>query len=94
MSVSLDQFRAKLVVKILYAHSAAETERFVRAAIKGMEKRKVNGYITIRFIDRVINQISTLNFLKTTQEQYNNIMAATSTLSSIKECINIPMASV
>ena len=93
MSVSLDKFRAKLVIKILYAHSEEETERFVRAAVKAMEKRKVNGYIITRFIDRIINQLSTFNSLEANQSQWKNIIAAKYSLSRMKEVINIPVAS-
>ena len=93
MSLSLDKFRAKLVIKILYARSGAETERFVRAAVMAMEKKKVNGYIITRFIDRIMNQLNNFHPFKTNETQWNNITVARSCLANMKEFIQLPARS-
>ena len=88
MSISLDKFRAKLVIKILYAHSPEETDRFIRVAIKAMKDRKVNGYITSRFIDKIINQLNNYSSSGTASIKWKNITTAKSSLQKMKDIIN------
>lgn len=57
MLLSLDEFRCKLVTKIMFAASQSEIERFCDAAMKGLEHHKVNDHIIARFVDKMINEL-------------------------------------
>jgi len=76
MSLPLDAYRIKLVNKILNACSGENAQRFVDTALKTLERRKVNGYIIARFIDKVINQLELYNPLVTDPYQWNNVLSA------------------
>ncbi len=52
--MTLDDYRRKLMSKIIVAGSEEESLRFVDAALKSLVKNKVNGYIIERFIDKAI----------------------------------------
>jgi hypothetical protein len=80
MLMTLDKFRAKLVIKILYAGAAADSIRYVNAATRGMEKRNINGYIVLRFLYKVNNQLSLNNPAGLNPQQLQNIKAAKNTI--------------
>jgi len=88
MSISLDKFRAKLVIKILYARSTEETERFINAAIRAMRKTKMNGQIIASFVERVISQLGHTQALKTNSVYGNNIITAIDSLLRVRELTN------
>jgi hypothetical protein len=91
MSISLDKFRAKLVIKILYARSTEETERFINAAISAMKKTKDNGQLIASFVDRVISQLTNMQSLNTNPAYGNKIMTAINSLLRERELINPSM---
>ncbi len=90
MATTLDKFRAKLVIKIFYARSAEEADRFIHAAIRAMEKAKVNAQIIGRFVDRVLNQLSFLESSAARQVQLNNIRKAVFSLENIRNLMGTP----
>lgn len=85
MSLSLDEFRSKLINKILFAGSQEEVKRFCDAAIKGLEHHKINGHIIARFVDKMINELSTFNPMSKDAQQWSNIQMARIYLNRIKQ---------
>ena len=71
MSLSLDIHRAKLVVRILYARSQDDIQWFISVAIQEMTKNRVDRYVIIRFIDKIINQLELINPLVPTDQEKN-----------------------
>jgi len=55
MSLSLDAYRTKLINKVSTC-STENVQRFINTAVKTLERRNVNGYIVVRFIDKMIIQ--------------------------------------
>lgn len=90
MSLPLDAYRAKLVVKILYARTEDDVERYIDTAIRALEDRKVNGHIIARFVDKIINQFEISN-LSAPSEQTANINAAKVYLNRIKKGVAAPV---
>ncbi|MEP6748989.1 MAG: hypothetical protein ABJB86_14755 [Bacteroidota bacterium] len=88
MPISLDKFRAKLVIKILYARSTEETERFINGAISAMRKTKTNGQVIANFVERVISQLGTTQSLITNSTHGHNIMTAIDSLLRVRELSN------
>lgn len=90
MSLSLDEYRCKLITKILFAASQNEVERFCDAAMKGLEHHKVNEHIIARFVDKVINELEQFNPMKKNAQQWSNILVAKILFKRIKRRINTP----
>lgn len=94
MSITLDKFRAKLVVKILYADSGYATERYVRAAVRSMLHKNVNSYILSRFIGRVNSQLCNFKSPSTPLQQLANIRAATYVLQHMRDSMGLQALSL
>jgi len=89
MSLSLDEYRYKLINKILFAGSQDEIKRFCDAAMKGLEHHKVNGHIVVRFVDKVISELEKFNPMKKDAQQWSNIQMARIQFNRIKQQINV-----
>lgn len=91
MAITLDKFRAKLIIRVLYARSSEEAERFIKAAIRAMQRSNTDGDIISGFVDRVMNQLSIHPSAKTDPIQWNNVMTAIFSLQRMRELINISL---
>lgn len=74
--MSLDEYRTKLISKILFASSQEEVKRFIDAAIKSLEKNKVNGHIISRFIEKIISDLESFSPMSEQAQQWSNIKMA------------------
>jgi len=88
MPLSLDEYRCKLINKILFADSQVEVKRYCDAAMKGLEHHKVNGHIAVRFVDKVIGELEKFNPMKKDAQQWSNIQMARIQFNRIKQQIN------
>ena len=84
MSLSLDEYKSKLINKILFATSQDEVKRFIDAAIKALHQNKVNGHIVARFVDKIIGELSLFSPMKKDSQQWSNISMAKIMLKRIK----------
>lgn len=89
MPLSLDEYRCKLINKILFAGSQGEVKRFCDAAMNGLEHHKVNGHIVVRFVDKVISELEKINPMKKDAQQWSNIQMARIQFNRIKQQINV-----
>lgn len=85
MPLSLDEYRSKLVNKILFAGSQEEVKRFCDAAMKGLEHHQVNGHIIARFVDKVISGLEQFNPMESDAQQWSNIKMARIQFNRIKQ---------
>ena len=85
MSLSLDEYRTKLINKILLAGSQDEVKRFIDAAIKALEQNKVNGHIVGRFVDKITSEIDLFNPIDKNAQQWSNIKIAKIQLFRVKK---------
>ena len=76
MARTLDDYRRKLINKILLSASPEEVRRFGNTAIRSLIEHKVLGYIIVRFIDKTINDLHEFNLLKKDELQWTNIAMA------------------
>jgi len=84
MSLALDEYRTKLINKILFASSQEELKRFIDTALKALEQNKVNGHIISRFIEKIINDLELFNPMKKESQQWSNIKFARILFNRIK----------
>jgi hypothetical protein len=85
MSTTIDDYRCKLINKILFAGSEEEVRRFVDEAMKGLEQHKVNGHIVARFVDKMISELENFNPMEKDAQQWSNIKMARVHFSQIKQ---------
>jgi len=76
MARTLDDYRRKLINKILISPSPEEVRRFSNTAVRSLVEHKVHGYIIVRFIDKTINELNEFNLLQKDEQQWCNIVAA------------------
>jgi hypothetical protein len=88
MSITIDDYRCKLINKILFATSQDEVKRFIAAAMKGLHQHKVNGHIVARFIDKMLQHLEDFNHTDHNAQQCNNIKLAKTGFSEIKSSIH------
>lgn len=89
MPLSLDEYRCKLINKILFAGSQEEVKRFCDTAMKSLEHHKVNGHLIGRFADRTISELEQFNPMKKDAQQWSNIQMARIQFNRIKQQINV-----
>lgn len=85
MPLPLDDYRCKLIGKILQACSQDEVKRYCAAAIKGLEGHKVNAFIIARFIDKAIGDLEQFSPMDKDAQQWSNIKVARIYLKRTKE---------
>ncbi|MBK5272128.1 MAG: hypothetical protein JJE22_14055 [Bacteroidia bacterium] len=88
MPLSLDEFRCKLINKILFAGSQNEVKRFCNAVMSALEHHKVNGHIIVRFVDKVISELELFNPMQKDAQQWSNIQMAKIQFNRIKKQIS------
>lgn len=84
MALTLNEYTAKLINKILFAASQDEVKRFIDVAMKAMEKNNVNRHITARFLDKIIGEMDLFNPMNKDAQQWSNITTAKILLNRIK----------
>lgn len=76
MALRLDEYRTKLINKILFARSQDEVKRFIEAAIKALKQHGVNGHLIVRFVDKMYSDLSLFNPMNKDAQQWSNISMA------------------
>ena len=76
MSLTLDEYRCKLVNKLLFAATQTEVQRFIDAGLKGLEAHAVNGHIIVRFLDKIVEDLNEFNPVNYDAQQWSNIKVA------------------
>ena len=89
MNTSLDKFRAKLVIKILYAGSLNELKRFIEAAVKSLRKEKVESHYIAGFIDKVLHQLEFIISSTTDALKLGNLTNAKNFLQHTRQQITL-----
>jgi len=73
MRITLDDYRCKLINKILSASSQQEAERFVDTALKSLQQNKINGYVIARFVEKAIKNLEEFKSVDHNTQQWTNI---------------------
>lgn len=76
MARTLDDYRRKLINKILLSSSPDEARRFINTAIRSLIDHKVHGYIIVRFIDKTLYDLQEFNQVNKDEQQWSNIAMA------------------
>jgi len=76
MARTLDEYRRKLIDKILLAASPEDALRFSETAIRSLNDHKVHGYIIVRFIDKTLFNLEEAAALRIGDRPSQNIKMA------------------
>jgi hypothetical protein len=87
MTLTIDEYRCKLINKILFARSQDEVIRFIEVAMKSLQEHKVNGHIIVRFIDKMLQHLNEFRPVDYNTQQWNNIKMARMQFNQIKSTI-------
>lgn len=85
MSATIDDYRCKLINKILFAGSDEEVMRYADAAMTGLEQHKVNGHIVARFVTKMIGELENYTPMEEHAQQWSNVRVARIYFSLIKQ---------
>ncbi len=85
MSTSIDDYRCKLIDKILFAGSDDEVIRYADAAMKGLEQHKVNGHIVARFVTKMMGELENYCPMEEDARQWSNVKVARNYFNQIKQ---------
>ena len=76
MARTLDEYRHKLIDKILLAESPQDALRFSDTAIRSLNEHNVHSYIIVRFIDKTLLNLEEVSALRIGEKQHTNIRSA------------------
>lgn len=84
MSLSLTEYRAKLISKIMFSSSQEEVKRYIDTAIKSLEQHNLNGHIVTRFTEKMLDELETFSPMSKEAQQWSNIKMAGICFNQIK----------
>lgn len=76
MPLSLEEYRTKLINRILVAGSQEDVGRYIAAAMAALEKYKLHGHLVARFVEKISTQLELFNPMKKDSQQWSNIKIA------------------
>jgi|GEM_PF-1621107 hypothetical protein len=76
MARTLDEYRHKLIDKILLAESSRDVLRFSDTALRSLNEHDVHSYIIVRFIDKTLMNLEEVSALRIGEKQQSNIKSA------------------
>lgn len=88
MSLTLNEYRTKLINHILYAKSQNEVTRFIDAAMKALKQNGVNGHIIARFVDKIISELEMFSPMDENAQHWSNIRIAKILFNRFKNQLN------
>jgi len=87
MSLSITEYRCKLINKILFAQSQDEVRRYVDASMKGLREHKVNGHLIARFVEKTMQDLSEFTPMNHDDRQWSNIKMARILFNRLKPAV-------
>ncbi len=74
-TICLHDYRCKLLSKIKQSETQQQVKRYLDAAIRGLQSHRVNPHITLRFVQRVEQELDLFNPEETDNLQWENVQA-------------------
>jgi F420-0:gamma-glutamyl ligase len=84
MSLTLSEYRTKLIEEILLASSQEEVKQIIDSAMEGLEDNEVVCNIVSTFADNIVYDLEQFDPLNKTAQQWSNINMARITFNRIK----------
>ena len=84
MSLSLTDYRSKLITKIMFAGSQEEVKRFIDTAMKSLEQQISDEYTIACFVNKTIDELELFSPMNNQALQWSNIKMARISFNKIK----------
>ena len=85
MRITLDDYRCKLINKILFASSLEEVKRYMDAAMRSLNNHKVHGHVIARFVEKTGKNLEDFRPNNNDRQQWANIHFAKVHFARLKE---------
>ncbi len=85
MPISLDKYRAKLVIRILYSLSAQDAGKYIQRTVLLLKRKNLATDTIQSFVDKIINQLENVHQVTTDKFKWQNIAIALLALAEIKQ---------
>ena len=85
MPISLDKFRAKLVIKILYPVSGMDAGKYIKRTIQLLKKENLATDTIKSVIDKMIHQLDNVKQATTDNFKWQHLAMAILALTEIKQ---------
>ncbi len=92
MTLSLDDYRAELINKILFAGSQEIVKLYVETAIQTLGLHKVNEQCIATFVDNIIHDLELFSPMKKNAQQWSNIKIAGILFTRIQSKMGTPVS--
>lgn len=76
MTKTLDEYRHKLIDKVVLVGSHEEVKRYCETAVQELESRQLNGYLIVRFLEKVGAELEQFDPMNKEAQQWSNIRSA------------------
>ena len=87
MSLSITEYREKLIAKIMLASSQDEVKRYIDTAMKSLEQHNLNGHIVSRFIEKILDE--SFSPMNKEAQQWSNIKMGRICFNQIKRKLDL-----
>lgn len=87
MSLTIEEYRCELLNKVLLSCSQEEVNKLIQAAIADLEKHRVNKYIIMRFVEKMIGQLQGFSPMEQEARQWSNIKTARVLFNQVKNSL-------
>ena len=88
MSILLDEYKTKLVNKILFATSQDDVKQFVDIAIKQLRDQEADDHVVSGFIENINADLALFNPITKDAQQWSNIKMAIILFNRFRSKIN------
>lgn len=85
MRITLDDYRCKLINKILFASSLENVKRYIDTAMRSLNDHKVHGHVITRFVEKTCKNLEDFRPNNTGMQQWANVHYAKAQFSRLKE---------
>lgn len=86
--MTINDYRCKLITKILFSTSQEEVKRYIDAAMKSLVKHKVNGHLVTRFVERTTRDLAAFSPMDNDAQQWTNIKMARILFNQVKSSLH------
>jgi len=90
MSLTITEYRCKLINLILCARCEEDVKRFINASIKGLKQCKLNGHLILRFVEKTAQDLDAFLPGNKDGQQWSNIRSARMQLVQLKDAMQGP----
>jgi len=87
MSLTITEYRCKLINLILFARSEKHVKRLIHASIRSLKERQLNGHLILRFMEKTAQDLHGLAPRHPEDRQWSNTQMARTEFTRLKNAM-------